>query len=230
LFRAGTTDEDGIIGVAMQRGAQAIGFAASEKQAIDAASAKAGFTPNVFLAYAWKPEHFRAFFQYYETLMRGESGLSRAEREMIVVAVSAVNSCTYCTVTHGAALRILSKDPYVADHVSANYRHADLTPRERAMLDFLGQPTQCIVPELRRFVAELHGFVAHGIGAAAKSVGDAAQRRGDAIGDVVRGLRGAGGGAPAGALQPLLDRAQAPFDFADIGRYRAGISGLTEHH
>jgi len=106
------------------------------KQAIDAASAKAGFTPNVFLAYAWKPEHFRAFFQYYETLMRGESGLSRAEREMIVVAVSAVNSCTYCTVTHGAALRILSKDPYVADHVSANYRHADLTPRERAMLDF----------------------------------------------------------------------------------------------
>ena len=106
------------------------------KQAIDAASAKAGFTPNVFLAYAWKPEHFRAFFQYYEALMRGESGLSRSEREMIVVAVSAVNSCTYCTVTHGAALRILSKDPYVADHVSANYRHADLTPRERAMLDF----------------------------------------------------------------------------------------------
>jgi uncharacterized peroxidase-related enzyme len=106
------------------------------KEAIDTASAKAGFTPNVFLAYVWKPEHFRAFFHYYEALMRGESGLSRAEREMIVVAVSAVNSCTYCTVTHGAALRILSKNPYVADHVSANYRHADLTARERAMLDF----------------------------------------------------------------------------------------------
>jgi uncharacterized peroxidase-related enzyme len=106
------------------------------KQAIEAAAAKAGFTPNVFLAYAWKPEHFRAFFQYYEALMRGESGLSRAEREMIVVAVSAVNSCSYCTVTHGAALRILSKNPHIADQITANYRHADLTARERAMLEF----------------------------------------------------------------------------------------------
>jgi len=106
------------------------------RQAIEAAAAKAGFTPNVFLAYAWKPEQFRAFFQYYEALMRGESGLSRAEREMIVVAVSAVNSCSYCTVTHGAALRILSKNPHIADQITANYRHADLTPRERAMLEF----------------------------------------------------------------------------------------------
>jgi uncharacterized peroxidase-related enzyme len=65
------------------------------RQVVQAASAKAGFTPNVFLAYAWKPAHFRAFFQYYEVLMRGESGLTRAEREMIVVAVSAQNACTY---------------------------------------------------------------------------------------------------------------------------------------
>lgn len=106
------------------------------RQLIDATAKKTGFVPNVFLAYAWKPDHFRAFFQYYDALMRGDSGLSRAEREMIVVAVSAVNACTYCTVTHGAALRILSKNPHIADQVTANYRHADLSPRERAMLDF----------------------------------------------------------------------------------------------
>src|SRR5262249_43902867 len=78
----------------------------------------------------------RAFFHYYEVLMRGPSGLSRADREMIVVAVSAVNQCSYCTVAHGAALRILSKDPYLADQITANYRHADVTPRQRAMVDF----------------------------------------------------------------------------------------------
>ncbi len=106
------------------------------RQVIEATAKKTGFVPNVFLAYAWKPDQFRAFFQYYDALMRGESGLSRADRELIVVAVSAVNACTYCTVAHGAALRILSKKPHLADQVTANYRHADLTPRERAMLDF----------------------------------------------------------------------------------------------
>ena len=106
------------------------------REVVDTNTVKAGFTPNVFLAYGYKPEHFRAFFHYYETLMKGPSGLSRAEREMIVVAVSRINACTYCTVAHGAALRILSKDPYLADQISANYRLADLTPRQRAMLDF----------------------------------------------------------------------------------------------
>jgi uncharacterized peroxidase-related enzyme len=112
------------------------------RKVVDANAAKAGFTPNVFLAYGYKPEHFRAFFQYYDALMKGPSGLSRAEREMIVVAVSRINACTYCTVAHGAALRILSKDPHLADQISANYRMADLTPRQRAMLDFAVKVTE----------------------------------------------------------------------------------------
>ena len=130
------------------------------REVVDANTAKAGFTPNVFLAYAHKPEHFRAFFHYYETLMRGASGLSRSEREMIAVAVSAVNDCTYCTVAHGAALRVLSKNPYLSDQITANYRHADLTPRQRAMLDFAVKVTahaaaieSADLDELRR-----HGF------------------------------------------------------------------------
>ena len=112
------------------------------REVVDSNTAKAGFTPNVFLAYGYKPEHFRAFFHYYDVLMKGPSGLSRAEREMIVVAVSRINACTYCTVAHGAALRILSKDPYLADQISANYRNADLTPRQRAMLDFAVKVTE----------------------------------------------------------------------------------------
>ena len=112
------------------------------RRIVDANTAKAGFTPNVFLAYGYKPEHFRAFFQYYDALMKGPSGLSRAEREMIVLAVSRINACTYCTIAHGAALRILSKDPYLADQISANYRTADLTPRQRAMLDFAVKVTE----------------------------------------------------------------------------------------
>lgn len=106
------------------------------RDAIDVVTAKAGFTPNVFLAYAWRPEQFRAFFGYYDTLMRGESGLSRMERELIAVAVSAANECLYCTVAHGAALRVLSKNAVIADQVTANHRHADLTPREKALVEF----------------------------------------------------------------------------------------------
>jgi uncharacterized peroxidase-related enzyme len=104
--------------------------------AIAGVTAKVGFTPNVFLAYAWRPEQFRAFFGYYDTLMRGDSGLSRAERELIAVAVSAANECLYCTVAHGAALRVLSKNTVIADQVTANHRHADLTPREKALVEF----------------------------------------------------------------------------------------------
>ena len=112
------------------------------REVIEANAKKAGFIPNVFLAYGYKPEHFRAFFHYYDVLMKGDSGLTRAEREMIVVAVSRVNGCTYCTVAHGAALRILSKNPLLADQISANYRAADVTPRQRAMLDFALKVTE----------------------------------------------------------------------------------------
>ncbi|MBV9438814.1 MAG: peroxidase-related enzyme [Candidatus Eremiobacteraeota bacterium] len=102
----------------------------------DESRAKVGFVPNVFLAYAKRPEHFRAFMQYHDLLMKGPGGLSRAEREAIVVAVSAENRCLYCVTAHGAALRILGKDPIVADQIATNWRTADLGPRLRAMLTF----------------------------------------------------------------------------------------------
>jgi len=98
--------------------------------------AKIGFVPNVFRAYARRPEHFRAFMHYHDVLMRGESGLSRPEREAIVVAVSAENRCLYCVVAHGAALRVLGKNPILAEQIATNWRSADLTPRWRAMLGF----------------------------------------------------------------------------------------------
>jgi uncharacterized peroxidase-related enzyme len=103
---------------------------------IDEVQAKAGFIPNVFLALAHRPDEFRAFFAYHDALMLRESGLSKAEREMIVVATSAANQCQYCVIAHGALLRIYSKNPLIADQVAANYRKADLNPRERAILDF----------------------------------------------------------------------------------------------
>ena len=97
---------------------------------------KVGFIPNVFLAWAHRPDEFRAFFAYNDTLMEKEGGLTKAEREMIVVATSAVNHCHYCVISHGAILRIRSKQPLLADQVAINYLNADLTPRQRAMLDF----------------------------------------------------------------------------------------------
>lgn len=97
---------------------------------------KAGFVPNVFLALAHRPDEFRAFFAYYDALMEKEGGLSKAEREMIVVATSSGNQCLYCVVAHGAILRVRAKNPLIADQVATNYRKADITPRERAMLDF----------------------------------------------------------------------------------------------
>ena len=98
--------------------------------------AKTGFVPNVFLALAHRPDEFRAFFAYYDALMLRDSGLSKAEREMIVVATSAANGCQYCVVSHGALLRIFAKNPILADQLAVNYRHADITARQRAMLDF----------------------------------------------------------------------------------------------
>lgn len=105
---------------------------------------KVGFVPNVFRAYAQRPEHFRAFMAYHDVLMKGEGKLSRAEREAIVVAVSSENRCQYCMTAHGAALRVLGKDPKLADQIANNWRTADLTPRWRAMLDFasrVNEPT-----------------------------------------------------------------------------------------
>src|SRR5947209_12926149 len=109
----------------------------------EATRAKIGFVPNVFLAYAKRPEHFRAFMQYHDLLMRGPSGLSRAERESIVVAVSAENDCLYCVVAHGAALRILGKDAILADQVATNWRTADLSPGLGAVLSFASWVMYC---------------------------------------------------------------------------------------
>ena len=97
---------------------------------------KAGFVPNVFITLAHRPAEFRAFFAYHDALMEKEGGLTKAEREMIVVATSAANDCLYCIVAHGAILRIFAKNPLVADQVAANYRKADITPRQKAMLAF----------------------------------------------------------------------------------------------
>ena len=97
---------------------------------------KAGFIPNVFLTLAHRPDEFRAFFAYHDALMERESGLTKAEREMIVVATSGANDCHYCIVAHGAILRIYAKNALVADQVAANYRRADITPRQKAMLAF----------------------------------------------------------------------------------------------
>jgi uncharacterized peroxidase-related enzyme len=97
---------------------------------------KAGFVPNVFVTLAHRPDEFRAFFAYHDALRLKEGGLSKAEREMIVVATSGANDCLYCIVAHGAILRIYAKNPLVADQVAVNYRKADVSPRQRAMLAF----------------------------------------------------------------------------------------------
>ena len=97
---------------------------------------KAGFIPNVFLTLAHRPEEFRAFFAYHDALMLRDSGVSKAEREMIVVATSGANDCLYCIVAHGAILRVYAKNPLVADQVAVNYRKADISDRQEAMLAF----------------------------------------------------------------------------------------------
>ena len=97
---------------------------------------KSGFVPNVFLTLAYRPDEFRAFFAYHDALMDRDSGLTKAEREMIVVATSSANQCHYCVIAHGAILRIRAKNPQIADQIAINYRKADITPRQKAMLDF----------------------------------------------------------------------------------------------
>jgi uncharacterized peroxidase-related enzyme len=97
---------------------------------------KAGFVPNVFLTLAHRPDEFRAFVAYHDALMEKEGGITKAEREMIVVATSGANGCPYCVVAHGAILRIRAKNPLISDQVATNYRKADISPRQKAMLDF----------------------------------------------------------------------------------------------
>ena len=106
------------------------------RQAIEKVAEKSGFVPNVFLALAHRPAEFRAFFAYHDALMDKDEGLSKAERELIVVATSGLNQCQYCVVAHGAILRIRAKNPLIADQVAVNWRKADLTDRQRAMLTY----------------------------------------------------------------------------------------------
>ena len=103
---------------------------------------KAGFVPNVFLTLAYRPDECRAFLAYHDALMEKDDGLTKAEREMIVVATSNANGCQYCVIAHGAILRIRAKDPLIADQVAINYRKADITPRQKAMLDYAMKVSQ----------------------------------------------------------------------------------------
>lgn len=106
------------------------------RERILAVQEKSGFVPNVFLMLAHRPEEFRAFFDHHDALMNRAGGLSKAEREMIVVATSAANDCLYCVIAHGAILRIRAKAPRLADQLVTNYRKAEITPRQKAMLAF----------------------------------------------------------------------------------------------
>src|SRR3981189_3258704 len=103
---------------------------------------KSGFVPNVFLTLAYRPDEFRAFFAYHDALREKRGGLTKAEREMILVPTSSANQCHYCVVAHGAILRIRAKNPQIADQIAVNYRKADITPRQRAMLDFAMKVSQ----------------------------------------------------------------------------------------
>src|SRR6266487_2054668 len=121
---------------------------------------KSGFVPNVFLSLAYRPEEFRAFFAYHDALMDKDGGLTKAEREMIVVATSSANQCQYCVIAHGAILRIRAKNPLVADQIAVNYRHADITERQKAMLDFALKVSRSAetVGEADFNVLKSHGF------------------------------------------------------------------------
>src|SRR3977135_171860 len=121
---------------------------------------KSGFVPNVFLSLAYRPDEFRAFFAYHDALMEKDGGLTKAEREMIVVATSSANQCHYCVVAHGAILRIRAKNPQIADQIAINYRKADITPRQRAMLDFAMKVSTQAQTISEQDVADIsrHGF------------------------------------------------------------------------
>src|SRR5712692_8806021 len=126
---------------------------------------KSGFVPNVFLTLAHRPDEFRAFFAYHDALMLKDSGLSKAEKEMIVVATSGLNQCPYCVIAHGAILRIYAKNPQIADQVAIHHRKADITARQKAMLDFackLARTPEALV-EADHEALHNHGFSAEDI-------------------------------------------------------------------
>ncbi|AJY03650.1 peroxidase-related enzyme [Burkholderia sp. SIMBA_043] len=127
---------------------------------IAAVQEKSGFIPNVFVTLAHRPDEFRAFFAYHDALMDKPGNLSKAEREMIVVATSSANQCQYCVIAHGAILRIRAKDPLIADQVATNYRKADITARQKAMLDFAMKVSQAAheVGEADFDTLKSHGF------------------------------------------------------------------------
>ena len=127
---------------------------------IEAVQEKSGFIPNVFLVLAHRPDEFRAFFAYHDALMDKPGNLTKAEREMIVVATSNLNQCQYCVMAHGAILRIRAKNPLIADQVAINYRKADITPRQKAMLDFAVKVSQSAeaVGEAEIEALKAHGF------------------------------------------------------------------------
>ncbi len=130
------------------------------RQSILTVQEKSGFVPNVFLMLAHRPDEFRAFFAYHDALMERPGGLSKGEREMIVVATSGLNHCTYCVVAHGAILRIREKSPNLAEQVATNYRKAPISERQRAMLDFAAKVSQHSSALCDKDVAALreHGF------------------------------------------------------------------------
>ncbi len=121
---------------------------------------RSGFIPNVFLMLAARPDEFRAFMAYHDALMAKEGGLTKAEREMIVVATSGINHCLYCVVAHGAILRIRAKDALIADQLAVNHRKADITPRQRAMLDFAVKVSQesHLIDDADSDALRAHGF------------------------------------------------------------------------
>ncbi|VWC08933.1 alkylhydroperoxidase [Burkholderia lata] len=131
------------------------------RERITTVQEKSGFIPNVFLTLAHRPDEFRAFMAYHDALMDKPGNLSKAEREMIVVATSSVNQCQYCVIAHGAILRIRAKDPLIADQVATNYRKADITARQKAMLDFAMKVSQAahLVGEADFDALKSHGFV-----------------------------------------------------------------------
>ncbi|MBY4867350.1 alkylhydroperoxidase [Burkholderia sp. Bp9017] len=130
------------------------------RERIAAVQEKSGFIPNVFLTLAHRPDEFRAFMAYHDALMDKPGNLTKAEREMIVVATSSVNQCQYCVIAHGAILRIRAKDPLIADQVATNYRKADITVRQKAMLDFAMKVSQTAhqVGEADFDTLKSHGF------------------------------------------------------------------------
>ena len=127
------------------------------REMMQAVQEKAGFIPNVFLTLAHRPEELRAFMAYHDALMEKDSGLTKADREMIVVATSSDNNCQYCVIAHGAILRIRAKDSLIADQVATNYRKADITERQKAMLDFAMKVSNAAQEVCEEDFETLHG-------------------------------------------------------------------------